>query len=488
MVAEVNKTAFSMGAETALGVPPTGSSDWTRFQPNAVGSFGASQEDVTRRYIDSEREAFKGTVTDITAGAEFDLDMISDHVRRMLPGFVHAQWQGNEESFPTAVSATQYTHPARAAAIPTGRLVVAKGFGESANNQVGEVTASTTTTTNVSGLVAEASPPAGAILQVCGVRGATGDFEINAAGNLITTTLDCTTLGIPLYSYIFVGGVAAANRFADTANVGLARVMSITANEIVLAKRTGTFNVDSGAGRQIDIHFGRLCKPVAVGDALFLTESNHIRAHFQEVPDDRYQYVIGARPNEMSINLQARSKAEMSIGYLAQNESDMLAAPLTGDDTPVPIIQGEAYNTSSDVARLRIQELDETGLASCIENLSFTLNNNIGREPALGVTGAKFLPIGDFDVGFTADFLLDDYNIINAIKARTSLCLETALRNGDAGLIYEYPSFYLGDKTYAMERGAVVRVSGPGRAFKHPTMGHSFSITELPFQPLATAS
>src|SRR3546814_19905084 len=69
---------------------------------------------------------------------------------------------------------------------------------------------------------------------------------VDADGNLISTALDFTTLGIAVGQVIHVGGIDVANQFFETENTGFARVRIVAANKLTLDKRDQAFIADDG--------------------------------------------------------------------------------------------------------------------------------------------------------------------------------------------------------------------------------------------------
>ena len=95
------------------------------------------------------------------------------------------------------MTSTGYTVPALGD-LTAGLLIHAKGFPTAANNGL-KVVASSSTGTEIkaSGLTAESLTAArGATVEVAGVQGDTADITLNSSGNLTSTTLDFTTLGL----------------------------------------------------------------------------------------------------------------------------------------------------------------------------------------------------------------------------------------------------------------------------------------------------
>jgi hypothetical protein len=96
------------------------------------------------------------------------------------------------------------------------------------------------TSVNVAdGSLVDETPPAGAKIQVVGHQAAQGDIDVSITGafaRYVSDVLDFTTLGLIPGEWIYVGGDASTNRFANEANNGFKRVRSISENELVVDK------------------------------------------------------------------------------------------------------------------------------------------------------------------------------------------------------------------------------------------------------------
>src|SRR5690606_38207933 len=142
----------------------------------------------------------------------------------------------------TAVDAATKTYTTAAGGgtgFVAGHLVVAEGFGITANNGVKTVVSSTGTTVVVNEVIAdEAAPPAAALLAVVGYQGAVGTLSIALNGDLVrlvsTAGVDFTTLGLIPGEWIFIGGDATVNGFDD--NGGFARISVIAAGYLEFDK------------------------------------------------------------------------------------------------------------------------------------------------------------------------------------------------------------------------------------------------------------
>ena len=217
-MAQVNKidsnvTGLRYCVETALGVAGT---TWFPLDPNSYSDFGGTFTKVARNPINNKRSRYKGVLTDLDSAGGFNIDLTQSNIQDLFQGFAFAPFVEKAKLFPTAVtSGTHYTVPA-STGILANDLIFASGFGIAANNGLKLVTSVTGTTVVCSGLVAEASPPAGAKIVRVGHQFASGDCQINAAPALptiTTTTKNLTQLGLVPGELIYIGGDSAPTTF-----------------------------------------------------------------------------------------------------------------------------------------------------------------------------------------------------------------------------------------------------------------------------------
>ena len=103
-----NNTAIAVAVETTLGVVD-GSSVWAYSEPNTIGQFGATITKVARNPISRNRQRRKGIVTDLDSAVDFEGDLTTSLFDQFIEGFMFANYLGEVERDPSAVSATAYT-------------------------------------------------------------------------------------------------------------------------------------------------------------------------------------------------------------------------------------------------------------------------------------------------------------------------------------------------------------------------------------------
>lgn len=502
-----NATTLQVSEEATPGVL-AGTPIWFELEPNDQEQLGAEITKTSRSPISKSRQRKPGTTTDLDSSVQYQEDVTLEQFQLFAPGFVFADYVGPIGGYQASGTARNtlaannssagYTHAALSAAIPAGRLVFARGFTVAANNGLKIVdSGGSTTLTPVTTTVTDETPSlaANATLEVCGVRGAAGDLEINASGNLISSTLDFDTLGLTPGQFIHVGGLLAANQFFNAENYGLARVVSIDTNVIVLDKKDQTYvtddGTDTGSGgtnKSIDILFGRFLRNVDVDDSDFVEKTYQFEAGYPNLfagPLTGYEYAIGNYANEMAINGPLTDKIGVTMGFVGLDTEVPTSTRKTGGATPVRVVRDQAFNTTNDELRLRITQLDETGITTCFTDWTLTLRNNVAPQKCQGTLGAVYMNYGNFEVDLEADVLFTDPAVVTAIRTNEVVTMEAAVRNGDGGFVVDIPAMTLGDGSKDFPVNEAVHINVTAEAHEDTTLGTSIGISLFPVLPAA---
>ena len=491
------ETSLAYAIEASTGVLP-GSPVWRKLEPNNINSYGASINTVVRNPISTSRQRKKGTITDLDSAAEFDADLTISQMRDVVEGFLFARFTGplrlTFQDDGLAATGTGFTYTEQTdSALAANTLVFARGFANAANNGLHVVDSSSTDSfIDIVGSGTEAetvSATQDASVAVCGVRGATGDLEIDGSGNLISTTLDLSTLDLTVGQTIFIGGVNSANRFASSENYGYARVLEISANELRLDKKSDTYVTDSGAGRQIDILFGQFCRNVTTEHADYIQRSYHLEASFPNLGTGgatEYEYAVGNFCDALAFNLTTADKATTTVSFVGTDSEAITSNRKTGADTAVQPAQTTAFNTTSDVGRLRVTELDETGLSTDFKSMTVTVANNVSPEKVIGNLGARFMNAGNFEVDIDAQLLFVSAGIPNAIRANTTLTMDFSMENTDGAMFVDLPAVTVGGGDREYPSGESVLLNATFAGFQDTTLGFTIGVSFFPVIPDAS--
>lgn len=494
-----NGMSLSYAREAALGVLP-GAPQWYELEPNTINQFGITLSRATRTPISKARARRKGTVVDLDSAVEFEADLTLTHLRHFVESFCFAKAVGGDAYLASAVTAAAYTVPAVSAAqaarliynaAGAKSLLYAYGFDVAGNNGqklLGGAVAAGATSIPAAGLAVEAIDANElAEVMIAGIRGAAGDIVMNAQGNLTSTALNFTTLGLTRGQTIHVGGRDALNRFANAANTGFARIEAIAANLLTLSKRTAPFVADTGAGVEIDLLFGQFVRNVPQGHADFLQPSNQFELAspgLMAAGATGYEYALGNWADSISIAIPLSGKATITLGFVGTNTTNPSVTRALNASTAKVGGLTAAFGTASDIARLRVQDVDEAGLSTDFKSATFTLTNNVAGEKVLGVLGPKYLNAGNIEVDVENQMLFTNPDVIDRIRCNKTVGLDWVLRNGDGGVAFDLPTGTLdgGGREYPANES--VLVNSTFAAHQEDNLDFTLAISFFPVLPV----
>lgn len=501
-----NSLALAAARESSLGTLP-GSPTWRLLEPNSINQFGTTISKVARNPISQSRQRRKGIITDLDSAVEFEADLTLSTFRDYMEGFCFARAVGAPVFLPTAVTSGAFSVPAVSAgdaakltygASAAKSLLYARGAALAANNGLfvlgAAVSASATSITVTGGAVAETlSGTMDVELAVAGVRGAAGDLEIDSNGDLISTALNFTTLGLNVGQWVHIGGVDITNRFFEEVNYGFARIAAIAANKLTLERRGGAFVTDDGTdtgsggtGLSIDILFGQWVRNVSVGHTDYLEISTQFELESPNLGaggTDMYEYAMGNYHDTVSINIPLTEKATITYGFVGTDTTDPTASRATNAANAKEPSETAAFGTSSDIARLVAHKVDETGITTDFKSLTVTLTNNVSPEKVIGQLGAKYMNAGNFEADIETQVLFTDAAVPAAIRANTTLGLYFAMRNDDGGVMCDFPAgtFDGGGREFPENQTVLMNTTFAG--FEDPALGYTFSVSLFPVLP-----
>jgi len=499
-----NNISMQAAREATLGVLP-GSPDWKLLEPNSVGTFGATITTVAREPISRDKQRRKGTVTDLDSAAEFEADLTMDSFTDFVEAFAFVNATNGDLYFTEAnATSSGFTIPAAPAAqaaklqFTSGgpiSLLYARGYANAANNGLKPLSAdvgSTGTVMGFSGAVAETAPST-AIVEIAGIRPEIGDLSLTVSGTVGTLTsgnnaavnnIDFTTLGLTVGQFIHVGGLTTANQFS--AGAGYGRITAIAAGTLTLDKLSAGLATDTGAAETVDLLFGRFIRNVPVDNGDFLETSYQFEASYPNLGTGgatEYEYALGNYCNQVTFNLPLTDKATVSFGFIGTDTETPTTTRKSGAATPRTPTKTEALNTSSDVARLRVTEVDETGITTDFKSFSITFANNVSPEKVIAQLGAKYMNTGNFDVSVDAQVLFTSSAVVSAIRNNTTVTMDFILDNSDGAIAVDVPSLTLGGGGKEFPVNESVLLNTTGQAFRDASLGTSIGVSLFAIVP-----
>lgn len=509
-----NNVALNYTIETALGVAGT---TWFQLEPNTINTFGATIETVSRAPISKNRQRRKGIVIDLDSAVEVESDLTMSAFRDFAEGFVFATGVNTDVTELTTTEAAttldEYTVAALSAAqadkFEIDTLIYVSGFVNAANNGLkvvdADIVTSATKITVAENLVDETITAAQ--LSFAGHQIATADVVTwtwdggakQATLNLTGVVAAMQALGLTVGQFVHVGSSdgsgGVTNAFENAAAhdmFGYARVRSFSgADDIVFDKVATALQFTDGTDpvTAVDLLFGEFLRNVPVNDAEFLERSFQIEAEFDNLSDtpgaSMFQYSLGNYCNTLAFALPLTDKAGLTVGMIGTDTEDPVevASRKAGASTAASPNMTDAFGTSSDVATLRVTDVDETGLSTDFKSMTLTLGNNVSPEKVIGQLGAKFMNYGNFTVDIEAQLLFTKGAVVNRIRANTTVTMDFVVKNSDGAIYVDIPSMTLGGGGRDFPVNESVLVNLTGQAFLDPTFNTSIGISIFPVVP-----
>lgn len=504
MVAKIdsNKTGLAIAEETSPKVLP-GSPVWYAQEPNSYNDFGGQITTVAREPISSTRQRKKGSTTDLDASGGYNTDLTQNNMTRLLQGFLFADAHEKADTAAlneagitiTAVDGTndQYEAASGLTVFAVGDIILASGFGIPANNGIKVLDAVAAGAVDaVENLIAEASPPAAARIQTIGHQFASDDLTLTVASGvatLATTTANLNDKGLQVGEWIFIGGDAAGLKFA-TAGVSYGRIASIAAKAIVLDKVTNSGLVtDAGASKTIQIFYGKFIRNEATDELIVTRTYNVERTLGNNGTGVQAEYLEGAVANELTLNIPAADKASIDLSFAAMNNAFTTGAEGVKSGTRVAALSEQAFNTSSNVYRTKLNIIDPvtlvpTPLFGYVNEASVAINNNASLVKAVGTLGGIDISVGNFEVGGSVTALFTDVAAVQAVRDNADVTYDIILAKSNAGMVYDIPLLALGNGRINVTKDQPITVPLDTLAAESAA-GYTLGITNFPYLPTA---
>lgn len=473
-----NVTGLSIAEEASPGILP-GSPVWTVAEPNSYNNFGATIQTVARNPISTSRQRKKGVITDVDAAGGWNNDLTQTNMQSLLQGFMFANLRrktefGDGAGVITGVTTSDDRYAAASGLddFAVGQLVFGSGFTNAGNNGLKVVDEVNAAYLGVSGnLVDEASPPAAAKLTVVGFQMGSAELEVDVSGSLprlmrASGSVDFTDFGLVPGEFIYIGGDAAGVQFANAVNNGWARVRLIEEDAITLDKTENTMVTDAGTGKTIQLFFGRVLKNELETDIVRRTYQLERKLGAPDTAQPtqiQSEYVVGAVGNEFTMNIPTADKITVDLAFLAIDAEtrDGATGPKAG--TRVPLVETQAFNTSSDFSRIKLSAVSQSNgnpdpLFAFVTDMTLTLNNNCSVLKAIGRVGGFDISSGVFELSGEMTAYFSNIAAIQAVRANSDITLDFAIVAQNSGIVVDIPLITLGNAQVDIQQDQPVKI------------------------------
>jgi hypothetical protein len=318
---------------------------------------------------------------------------------------------GTADSVITAIATVneQATHTTGTSFV-ANMLVKFSNFGVAGNNGVFKCTTGGATTSRYvgAGLTDEAVPPATARMKCVGFIGAAGDITA-AAGGLASTTLDFTTLPLYVGQPIKVGGSAAGDKFATTANNAWVTISAIAAHALTLDNLPSGWSVDAGAAKTIKVWTGDFIKNGTLTNDTRISGTIEKGFLGQLVPT--YLVGKGMTVNSLQIAMKHKDKARCVVTFMGQGGSES-TTPL--DASPDALTTTVNFSPNVNFARF-MEGGSAVGTPNFWRSLELTIGNNLRAiedmttDAAAGINEGENLADTKLETYYGSDALLTKF-------------------------------------------------------------------------------
>lgn len=479
-----NVAGLRYAEEVCLKQLPTLAADghdpiWIAAEANSFSDFGGQTTTVARNPINPTRQRKKGVVTDLDASGGFQQDLTFFNTTSLLQGFMFADIREKKTTKPvngddiavTAVDSATKTYTTAAGGgtgFAAGDVVLAEGFGVSANNGPKTVASATGTTVVISeALVNEAAPPAGASLTKIGVQFGPGIASIVMNGQLVRLTIsagDFTTMGLLPGEWVFVGGDDPTTQFTDNAP-GVARIRNIAATYLEFDKVDWASPIaDAGAAKAIRVFFGAIIRNEPNPADIVRRSYQLERTLGQDASGTMSEYLVGAVPSELTLNVTQADKVTVDMTFVACDHQIRNGATGVKPGTRVSLgpADADAYNASNNVVRVKLasvtDDADVVPLFAFSQDFTLTINNNLSPNKAVGVLGAFDISAGTFEVGGSLNAYFASAESVQAVRNNEDITIDVFFVAENRGVLYDVPLLGLGNGRLNVEQDQPIMI------------------------------
>uniref|UniRef100_A0AAU6W0J4 Major tail protein n=1 Tax=Pseudomonas phage Pavpe01 TaxID=3138545 RepID=A0AAU6W0J4_9VIRU len=504
MVCDVNKldsnqTGLSIAEEECLKQLPV-TPVWYGQEPNTYSDFGGELSSVARAPIDPSRQRKKGTITDLDASGGFNTDVTENNMIRLMQGFCFADARQQPSTAPingakiamTGVDGDEikYTAASGLAIFQAGNLVLADGFAVPTNNGLKKVSDAIATAVTVWGALSDEGAAAKGSLSRIGHEFAAADVAVTYTGGVLHFTATAGSFGTFNFlpgQWLFFGGDAAGNSFAVNKGFGRVGAVSTDGKTLTIDQTTWTPATEAATGISLQIFFGTVVRNEKAANLIKRRSYQLERTLGQDADGMQAEYLTGAVANEFTLNIPQADKLNADLTFVACDNEQRTGLQGMKTGTRIDALGEDAYNTSSDVYRIRMTVVDPSNpnpnpLFGYVSEGSIEINNNVTPNKAVGVLGAFDTSAGNFEVGGSVTAYFTTVSATQAVRNNADVGLYAIMAARNAGMIYDVPLLSLGGGRINVEKDNPITVplDTNGAESKY---GHTLLVEFFPYLP-----
>ncbi len=258
---------------------------------------------------------------------------------------------------------------------------------------------------------------------------------------------------------------------------------------LIIRRGAYTLTVDKTAGTTADEAGGALTVQVFTGDVI-KNEADPdliVRRSYQlerSLSTAGYEYVAGCVPNTFAMQIQTANKITCELGFVA---TDSEQTDTRKDGTFPDLVESDAFNTSSDFARLRLATKDalSTPLFAFLSELTLSINNNVSPDKAVAVLGAFDVTAGDFAIEGSMTAYFADIDALQAVRDNADVTLDFSVVKNNSGWVFDVPLLSLGDGRLNVTKDQPIKIPLTVAGAQDPDFDHTFLACSFAYLPNA---
>lgn len=488
VVGKAEGISLRIVTETSPGVPPT--SGWLTLQPDQGGvtDFYGAISTVAPMPVSTFTQDEAPEIVDLDAAPKFAGDLTMDHLYAlrenwMLVKTVHNGGTGQSRFAVSAVSSTVFT-VAALGNLPQGTLISCKGFTNAANNGLKVVGAgSTGTTIPTTGLVAETVSGYVPYVEVAGFRASSGDITVDSSGNILSTVLDFTTLGLAVGQVIYFGGAPGTAFTSASGYTGFVKITAIAAHQLTTSVVTRQWTqgaADTGTGKTMDLRYNSWLREVAIDDANYQEPTQQLELTIPSISAGStvFCYATAQQIDNLEITAAEKALTKMAVSFIGQFVTKPSTSRITGPSTAQAVLERSRFTAVTKTAYIRL--LDATTGATVsnrFKSWKLAKKNNVGPQKQQGTLGTAFTVVGRRNVALDFELYVDQVEAINAAQDNTTLTWGAGLRNGDGGVFFEVPSLKITKAPTTFPANGPVMLSATNAGFRDAVGNYTLGVS-----------
>lgn len=469
-----NYTGLRYAEEETPGVLPA-TPIWYPLEPNEYDDFGGELKTTARNPINSSRQRRKGVPVDLDAKAGFSTDLTYNNLQDLMQGFLFADFRTKNELAVADVDGTgnAYEPASGGDAYVAGDLLFAKGADDNLNNGLKVVTgvpAAASIPVTDTGLVDGATQSI--TVSRVGFQFATGDVSLDANGGvsgfpaLLSVTKDFEDLGLIPGEWVCLGDDAAANQFATAACNGFYRVKDVQPHVLTFDKAPYGVVDDAGATKDIRIIFGRVLKNES--DVSLIKRRTYQLERTLGYADTtdivpQSEYLPNCTMSVFEMTMEQGEKVDVSLEIMPTDQELRTAADGLKNGTRPTIVDSDAFNATSNLARFGIALVTEGNAApddlfAYMTEATLTIDNNVSANKAVGVLGAFDTSAGTFDVSMEVEAYFQNVTALQAARNNADVTVDWTFRLANQGITFDIPLISVGNALAEVEQDEAIKL------------------------------